>query len=521
MEIIKNSALLITTKQADVICNLIPKSKVVDRRGAVAKVLVHWGNEEWQILRNLNVKNVPHPIEGRYEWPGFYKPMSHQKAMASFMASHHRCYNLSTMGTAKTAACAWAADYLMMKKQVKRALIICPLSIMDSAWRQDLFKTVMHRKVGIAHGTREVRRQVIHGDYEFVVINCDGIKIMFDELVKADFDLIIVDELTYFKNATSDRSKALQKLIKSTTRVWGLTGSPAAKSPDEAYGLAKIVRPDTVNYHFGRFKDTVMKKISNFRWVPKADAKDKVFALLQPAIRFTKEECLDLPGITYTSRDIPMSKSQEKYYKQLKQEMAADAAGETIVASNAATLMNKLLQVATGSAYSVGGEVVEFDIKPRYNELVDVIDNTDNKVIVFAPFKHILHRLEDALIGDGYSCGVINGEVSLNNRTRLFDAFQTQADPKVILIQPQAASHGVTLTAADTIVWWGPTLSTETYIQANARADRNGQKNKVTVIHFQSSAVEKKIFKMLETNIDLHQAIVDLYKQEAKSKTVD
>lgn len=514
MQIVDNKALLITTKKADIIASLIPKSQIIERNGEKARVLVYWGYEECKILRNLKIKNVPNPIHREYAWPGFYKPMAHQRESADFMASHRRCYNLSVAGTGKTSAAAWAADYLMTKGIIKRVLVLCPLSIMQSAWQADLFKTVMHRTVGIAHGTREQRRRVIEADYDFVIMNHDGVKVMRKELAEANFDLIVIDELSFFKSAQADRSKALMSIIKADTWVWGMTGTPAAQCPTDAYGLAKIVRPDSVPQYFKRFRDSVLRQVTTYKWVPKDNAKDIVFATLQPAIRFTKEECLDLPEITYTTRDIPLTKMQETYYNKLKNQMRMEAAGLPVTAANAAVLINKLLQISSGSVRGEDGEAVEFDISSRYAELLDIVNQTEQKVIVFAPFTHTIHILHDKLVSDGVTAGIINGEVALAQRTALFKAFQTEDDPKVLIIQPQSAAHGVTLTAADTVVWWGPTASTETYLQANARAHRNGQKNKVTVVHLQGSAAERRIFKLLQGNIDVHNSIVDLYKEE-------
>lgn len=514
MQIVDNKALLITTKKADTIASLIPKSQIIERNGEKARVLVYWGYEECKILRNLKIKNVPNPIHREYAWPGFYKPMSHQRDMAAFMAAHHRCYNLSTMGVGKTSAAAWAADYLMSKKIIQRVLVLCPLSIMQSAWQADLFKTVMHRTVGIAHGSREQRKRVIEADYDFVIMNHDGVKVMRKELTEAEFDLIIIDELNVFKNSQSDRSKALMTIIKADTWVWGMTGTPAAQCPTDAYGLAKIVRPDSVPQYFKRFRDSVLRQVTTYKWVPKDNAKDTVFATLQPAIRFTKEECLDLPEITYTTRDVPLTTMQEKFYNRLKNQMRMEAAGLPVTAANAAVLINKLLQISAGGIYSEEKEVVEFDTSTRYAELLELINQTDQKAIVFVPFKHVIDVLSEKLTADGISNGFINGDVPLSKRTELFKNFQTEDDPKVLLIQPQAAAHGVTLTAADLVVWWGPVASTETYLQANARAHRHGQKNKVTVVHLQGSAAERRIFKLLQGNIDVHNSIVDLYKEE-------
>ena len=214
MQIIDNKALLIATKKADQILNLIPKSKLIDRRGPVGRVLVHWGYDEARILTNLKIRNVPSPILKNYQWPGVYTPFDHQKTTASFLASNPRAFCLSEAGTGKTSAAAWAADYLMTIGQVKRVLIVCPVSIMDTAWKADLFRTVMHRTVGLAVGSRRRRVDVVQGDYEFVIINFDGVKVVKDELAAAQFDLIIVDEATAVKSSKASLIPTASNIVK-------------------------------------------------------------------------------------------------------------------------------------------------------------------------------------------------------------------------------------------------------------------------------------------------------------------
>lgn len=520
MQIIKDKALLFTTRKAEQITQVIPKSHVVETRGDKSQLLVQWNLDTFRILRNLGIKNVPHPIRRDYDWPGMYAPMAHQKVTAEGSAAYRRFYILNEMGTAKTISVAWAADYLMNIGEVNKVLVLCPLSIMESAWQSDLFKSVMHRKVGIAHGTRAVRQRVIHGDYDFVVMNHDGITLMADEVKKAKFDLIIIDELNCFKTHNTNRSRALQSVITPSTWVWGMTGSPAAQSPADAYGLAKIVRPDTVRMSYSRFRDEVMYKVTPFKWAPKADAKQKVFALLQPAVRFTKAECLDLPEQTFVDEYIPMSPQQKKYYDTIRKAAVAEVAGSTISAVNAGALANKLAQISAGCVYINGeteggaqGDYIMFDITPRLNRLLDIIEEAAHKVIVFAPFKHIIAELQGALLKKGVTSEVISGDVGRSKRTQIFEKFQTQEAPRVIIIQPQAAAHGVTLTAADTVVWWGAVASTETYIQANARPHRAGQKNPVTVVHLYSSPAEKRIFSILKNNLNFHISVVDMFSE--------
>ena len=513
MQTIDNKALLFNTRKSQQITALIPKSKVIAQQGDIDRVLVNWGFDEVQLLRNLGIKDVPSPILGRYLWPGMFTPFDHQRTTADFLTLHPRCFVFNEAGTGKTGAAAWAADYLMTQGKVKRVLVVCPVSIMETAWRSDLFKTVMHRTVAIAQGTRPQRQAVIAKGYEFVIINFDGVKVVNKELMEGGFDLIIVDEANAVKSVVTDRWKALAALVRPNTRLWLMTGTPASQSPIDAYGLAKLVAPDSVPRFMGAFRDKVMLKITQYKWVPRQDAQQIVHQILQPAIRFTKAECLDLPDLLYSTRDIPLTAQQSKYYDALKKQMMTIAAGSEITAVNAAAMLNKLLQVAQGAVYTDDGSVVEFDVSNRLAELMSVIESTDNKILIFVPYRHTLEMLREELIKASYSVESIQGGMPASQRAEAIKRFQTEDNPRILLLSPQATAHGITLTRADQVVWWGPVSSTEIYLQANSRAHRAGQTNKVTVTHLQGSPVERRMYAMLQSNIDLHQGLVDLYKQ--------
>lgn len=508
MEIVDNKAVVLRLRHPQKVTTVIPKSKELDDN----KVVVHWGLDEVQVLRNLNIK-VPSPITGRYEWTGKHKPFEHQKDTASFLTLHQRAFCFNEQGTGKTASAIWAADFLMKQGKIRRALVICPLSIMDSAWRNDLFTFAMHRSVSVAYGSAKKRSEIIQSGSDFVVINYDGVEIVQDVIANGGFDLIIVDEATHYKNPQTKRWKTLNALLKPNTWLWMMTGTPAAQSPLDAYGLAKLVNPKAVPKFFSGFRDQVMFKVTQFRWLPKETATETVYNALQPAIRFTKAQCLDLPEMTYVKREVEMTRQQLKYYEELRKKMAIVAAEETITSANAAVNMNKLLQLSSGALYTDNGEAVEFDIKHRYKVLKEVIDETSNKALIFVPFKHVIDILTEKLQKDGVTVGVIRGDVPAPKRTEIFKRFQEQADPEVLVIQPQSAAHGVTLTAADTVVWWGPTSSLETYAQANARVHRSGQRHPCTVIQLQGSPVERHIYKLLDNRIDVHTKMIDLYKE--------
>lgn len=508
MEIVQNKALLLKLRDPAKVTDVIPKSKAIDEH----TVLVNWGLDEAQVLKNLKIKNVPSPILKNYAWPGLHKPFDHQKTTSAFLTLHKKAFCLNEQGTGKTGSVIWAADYLMTQSRIRRVLVICPLSIMDSAWRSDLFKFAMHRSVDIAYGSAEKRRDVINGQAEFVIINYDGLEIVEKDVANGGFDLIVVDECNHYKNVQTARWKTLNRLLTPQTWLWMLTGTPAAQSPVDAFGLAKLVSPAGVPRFFTSFKEMVMYKASQFRWIPKDTAITTVFNALQPAIRFTKEDCLDLPAMTYVDRTVALTKQQERYYKLLKTQMIIEAGGEEITSVNAAVNLSKLLQLSCGAVYSDNGETIEFDIKNRYAVLKEVVEEAANKVLVFVPFRNSIQILTEKLIADGYTAEIINGDVSASKRTEIFKRFQETPEPRILVIQPQAAAHGVTLTAADTVVWWGPTSSLETYAQANARVHRAGQHHPTTVVRLQGSNAERHVYKMLDTKDVVHTQIVDLYK---------
>ena len=518
MQVINNKVLLVRTKFPSRITETIKKSKVVQKEGEVSEVAVNWGLKEAQTLSTLSLKNVPSPIIRDYQWPGVYPPMAHQKDTASFLTLNKRAFCFNEQGTGKTAAAIWAADYLMSQGLVRRVLIICPLSIMQASWQSDLFKCAVHRHVGVAHGSREKRKAIIESSAEFVIINYDGVETVANEIISdGTFDLIIVDEANAYKNINTKRWKTLKAMLKDDTWLWMMTGTPAAQSPTDAFGLAKMNVPHNVPRFFGAFRDMVMYNVSRFKWIPKGNAQQVVFAALQPAIRFTKDQCIDLPEITYTSRHAPLTPQQEKYYKILKDDMLMVAAGEEVSSVNAATNLNKLLQISGGAVYTDAGNVIEFDVSNRLSVVQEAIDEASHKVLVFVPFTHTIELLKNYLTKNGVTCEVINGAVTVNKRTDIFKRFQEQPDPRVLLIQPQAASHGVTLTAANVVIWYAPVTSIETYLQANARIDRQGQKNPMTVVHITGSPVETKLYSMLQNKLNTHTQLVDLYKHEISS----
>ena len=520
MQIIDDKALLFRTRSPDKY-RVIPKHKVVNKYDdGSAEIAVYWGLDEARVLKNLGVKDVPSPITRRYNWPGKFKPMAHQVETAAFLTFNKKAFVFSEPGTGKTLSALWAADYLMKRGDVRRCLILCPLSIMHSAWMNDLNNSIIHRSAIVAHHYQASRRiEMVQQDYEFVITNYDGLNLIADEINNnGKFDLIIVDEANAYKTVTTKRWKALKSIMTPNTHLWMMTGTPASQSPLDAYGLAKLVNADGIPKFFTGWRDKIMNKVTQFKWAPKANAAQDVHDALQPAIRFTKAQCLDLPPVLTTVREVPLTPQQAKYYNLLKDRMMVQAAGETITAVNAAAGVSKLLQISCGAAYTDDKEVVEFDAAPRLSVLEEVLDETSRKVIIFALFRSTIDTIQTHLTKKNIANEAIHGDVNPTKRADIIRRFQTEANPRVLVMQPQATAHGITLTAADTVVFYGPLMSVEQYIQCIARADRKGQdSDKVTVVHIQGSPIEKKMFKALEGKVTDNTLLTEMFTTEINS----
>lgn len=211
MQVLADHTLVIKTRYPARIIETIPKSKIVNNYGdGRYEVAVRWGLNEVMTLSQLNVRNVPSTIKRDYKWPRpiGISPFEHQKETASFLSIRKRAFCFNEQGTGKTASVIWAADYLMNMGLIKRVLIVCPLSIMQSAWQQDLFKFAVHRTVDVAYGSAKKREKIANSGAEFVIVNYDGVPAIAQSIMDNNlFDLIVIDEANAYKNVQTQRWK--------------------------------------------------------------------------------------------------------------------------------------------------------------------------------------------------------------------------------------------------------------------------------------------------------------------------
>jgi SNF2 family DNA or RNA helicase len=500
---------IIDSDTNDIVAKCIPHAKKVTHDGK--KLLaVPFGVDESLVLKNLGF-SVPAPIEYYYDWPARFTAMSHQKETAAFLTTHKRALCLNAPGSGKSISTLWAADFLLTEGIAKKILIVAPLSTVKVVWGYELKHHLPHRSFVVCTGSRARRLQLLETPgVQYVIINHDGFTTMQHDL--KDFDVVIYDEATALKTPGSQRFKSFFKWVNTCNPwLWLLTGTPISQSPVDAWTLARLVDSPTVDKSFTTFKDRVMQKVTTFRWVPRHDALDTCKKVLQPSIRFSLDECMDLPQTNFVGRKTELTKQQEKAFAEMKDKAVTTFAAGQVAAPNTAVMLSKLVQICSGVVYS-DDQSIALDAEPRYNTLTDLIDEIGDKVIIFVPLKGVQRWLMEKLTTDKYDVALVNGDTSKAERDEIFYNFQHTDKPQILLAHPKVAAHGLTLTRARDIIWFAPIYSLESYEQANARIRRLSTTGKTTVWHIWATGFEAELYRRLRTKQNTLAEFLDLVR---------
>jgi SNF2 family DNA or RNA helicase len=495
------------------VANVFPHAKLFPFAGGQHIALPH-NLDETLLLRNIGY-DVEAPVLSQYSWPG-PTPFDVQRKTCSLLTTNKRAYVLNGMGTGKTKSALWAWDFLNENNLAGKLLVVAPLSTLNFTWMKECFETLPHRKVTVLHGSKSKRLDRLNDPADIFVINHDGIAVIYEYLkTRTDIDTLVLDELAVYRNGTSNRTKVIRTLARQMKWVWGMTGSPTPNEPTDAWAQASVITPNTVPKYFTRFRDELMVKISPFKFVPKQDAVDKAHAALQPSVRYTLDDIVELPDVVHRTMDIAMGPKQEKVYKSMRENAFVAIANKEITAMNAGAVLSKLLQISTGWVYTREKGVVALDNDKRLDALVDALEATDHKVIVFAPFVHALGGIAKRLRDEHIDVATISGATSKSDRDDTFRKFQNTTSIRVLVAHPQCMAHGITLTAADTIIWFAPTTSLEIFEQANARIRRVGQKHKQLILMFQSTEAEKKMYTRLRAKQKVQNLLLDMFAEQS------
>ena len=466
---------------------------------------------DWAHYKALRQHGVQLPVPMYdYTWPGPFSPRDYQRRTVEFLVQHPKGFCLNGLGTGKTLCGIWGMDYLMQSKEIRRALIVAPKSICDHVWERELFKTLTHRKTAVLNGSAQRKRQIARDTrFDIIVCNPESLHLLDGHLPAVD--LILVDEFTKFKNAQSRRWRALKKLSRST-RLWLFSGTPAPQGPLDAHGPIALVREGRFPYL--AWRDKTMNQVTSFKWLPKEGAEQTIMEYMQPAIRYRREDCYDMPDVDVQELEVDLTKDQAKAVEGFKQEAAARFEDEkTITATTAAAALSKILQVMGGGVYDEEGEVQKVDAKPFFDAVEEVVDQADTPVIVFLPFRASAQAVHDHLEKAGYRSALVMGGV--NNRSQIFDRFKKfQLDALVAVAGTM--SHGVDglQDAGRYILWAQPPYSYEEYEQANGRLIRSGQNNNVVIKHLIQNPLARELFSRLKSKRKLQDTVLNLIGEQ-------
>ena len=486
--------IIIDSSENAAVAQAIPHAKLLKHDGK-DMLAMPYGVDESMVLKNLGF-SVPAPILQYYNWPGRFTAMNHQKETAAFLTMHKRALCLNAPGTGKSISSLWAADFLLDEGIARKVLIVAPLSTVKVVWGSELRHHLPHRSFVMCVGSKQKRIELLETPgVQYVIINHDGFTTMQNELT--GFDVIIYDEATALKSPSSQRYKIFSKWMqKHRPWLWMMTGTPISQTPADAWTLARLVDAPMCPRSYTSFKDMVMQKVTTFKWTPRHDALETCRKVLQPSIRFSLDECKDLPQTNFVGRKTELTKQQEKAFKDMKDKAITIFSAGEVTAANTAVMLSKLLQISCGVVYG-DNTTIAIDASERYNTLTELLTEIGDKAIIFVPLKGVQVWLRDKLTADGFDVAMVNGDTSKTKRDQIFNDFQNKDSPQILLAHPKVAAHGLTLTRSKDIIWFAPIYSLEQYEQANARIRRLTTTGKTTVWHIWATGFEAELYRRL------------------------
>ena len=449
-----------------------------------------------------------------------YKPHKYQEYAIEFIKTHPIAAILLDLGMGKTSVVLTCLNYLLFEIfEVSRVLIIAPLRVARTTWSDEIKKWdhLQGLRYSIAVGTAAERIKALKADADIYIINRENVPWLIEESgLPFDYDMVVVDELSSFKNWNAKRFKALMKVRPKVKRIVGLTGTPSSNGLMDLFAEFKVL---DMGERLGRFisqyrvnffkPDRVNGPIVySYKLLPGAE--DRIYEKISDiTISMKASDYLEMPELISTEYKVYLDDEERAKYEELKNELVLQLSGAEITAANAATLSGKLSQLANGAIYDDDGSVNAFHER-KLDALEDLIESANGKPVLVAYwFKHDLKRITERLTALKVNFQRLDSDESI----RKWNAGELQ----VGLIHPASAGHGLNLQeGGNTIIWFGITWSLELYSQTIGRLFRQGQKAKnVTVIHIiTDGTVDERILKALEAKDSTQRALIDAVKAE-------
>lgn len=429
----------------------------------------------------------------------------HQEEDIKFYLSHPIVFNTADPGTGKTRVVLESLAHTPITQR-GRTLILCPKSLMQCAWGNDINKFTPTLTYQIAPA--ENRTKPFYSDYDIVISNHDATKSLVDTIPKTiwnKFNTLIIDESTAYKNHTAKRSKYAIHLAKQMEYRSCLSGTPSPNSILDLWNQLLILdEGKRLGQSYYRFRSLTCdpKPIPGIfgasTWTDKPGIELVIGELIKDiTIRRKLSECISIPNQNIYSIEYNPPNKLMEYYKRLKKDALLELQDRNITALNAAAIINKLLQLLSGAVYDNENYTV-FD-NSRYELILDLVEARQHNLVAFN-WKHQRDRLKHEAESRHITYAIIDGETPLDTRTQIVDDFQN-GKYQVLFAHPQSAGHGITLTKATTTIWCSPIYNSnlEQFLQFNRRSYRAGQTEKTEVILVTTPMLEPGIYERLQS----------------------
>jgi SNF2 family DNA or RNA helicase len=424
----------------------------------------------------------------------------HQERNVQFILETPRVFNASDPGTGKTRT---ALEAMKRRGSSKRKLIICPRTIMRAAWGEDIQKFVPELSYAIA--TAQHRVEAFTSNSDIVITNHDAVKWLAENpKYLKDFDEVVGDESTAYKNPSSDRSKAAAKVIKDIEFRTMMSGTFIPNGICDAWHQFFLLdEGQTLGKSFYRFRATCCdaqtvhaRGRSIQSWTDKPGVIEAVGAMISHmTIRNKLEDCIDIPPNTVRTVRFELTPHHMRVYKKFKQNRLLELEGGTISAANAAVLAGKLVQFASGAVYDEMGND-QILASERYELIMDLVEERPHSLVLFQ-WRHQRDALVALAEHRKMPYGIIDGTCKEAND--IVERFQA-GKLKVIFAHPASAGHGLTLTKGTAAIWASPTINLEHYAQANRRIYRTSQTQATeTILIAACETADERVYEQLES----------------------
>lgn len=449
-----------------------------------------------------------------------YEPHDYQTYATHFIEAKPISALLLDMGLGKTVITLTALNDLLFDSfDAHKVLIIGPLRVARDTWPAELGKWshLKGLRSSLAVGSEEARIRALRAKADIYIINRENVEWLVDRSgVPFDFDTVVIDELSSFKNCRSIRFRSLSKVRMRISRIVGLTGTPASNGLMDLWAEFRILDYGKrlgrfiTHYREAYFRPDKTNGQVVFSYKPLPGAEDAIYRQISDiAISMRAADHIKMPELVSNAYRVDLSERERKVYESLKDEMAIDIGKDEITASNAAALSNKLLQLANGAIYTDEKGVREVHQR-KLDALEDLIEAANGKPLLVAYwFKHDLSRIEGRLREKGIAYEKLDSPSSISR--------WNEGKIAVGLIHPASAGHGLNLqSGGSTIVWFGLTWSLELYKQTIARLYRQGQRDKtVVVIHIiASGTIDEYVMKALSKKEKAQDSLIAAVKAE-------